>query len=141
MAKSRGKNKARRDYGYYYTTPDVIYDSLAYISLSSNAIKLWHRMMTQAPNINNGKLCVIYKQMKKYGFANGSLFNALNELIEKGFVVRTVIGTKTQGGGIPSRYRMTHLAADVPKHNCPEDEPEYVHIGPTNEYQKWEPLK
>jgi hypothetical protein len=132
MAKNRAKLTGKGKNGRFYATPATVFDSPAYKSLSAHGFKLWHDLMTQYNGKNNGAICAILSQLEPRGWVRGSLYNALNELIAKGFLVRNFQGGLKQVGGKPSRYRFTHLAADAPEFDCP-------HTGPTSEYLKWEP--
>ena len=132
MAGNRAKLTGKGRSGRFYAVQKSVYDTLAYYSLSANALKLWHDMMTQYNGKNNGAICAILSQLEPRVWKNGTLYRSLDELIAKGFIKRNFQGGIGPAGKKPSRYRFTHLPADAPEFDCPS-------IGPTNDYQKWTP--
>lgn len=127
----RAKIKGRRDYGRYYNVPHSITDTLAYRSLSVYAFKLWHDLMLQYDGKNNGRIDAILTRLEKYGWKNGTLYRSLNELQEKGFLVKTRQGGIGSMKKICSLYRFTHLATNL------DSEIRITKSAPTNDYKSW----
>jgi hypothetical protein len=131
MAFNREEIKGRRDYGRYYNVPHSITDTPAYFSLSAHAFKLWHDLHLQYNGKNNGRIDAILTRLEKRGWKNGTLYRSLNELLKKGFIV------KTRQGGIGamkktcSLYRFTHLATTA------DLKIDLKGSGPTNEFKEW----
>jgi len=134
MAQNRAKLTGKGKGGRFYAVQGTVFDSPAYKSLSYLAFKLWHDLMTQYNGRNNGEICAVLSQLGERGWVNSSLYKALDELIEKGFLVCNFQGGLGPAGKKASRYRFTHLAAEAPKFDCPL-------TGPTNEFLKWKPSK
>jgi len=131
MVYKRQEIKGRRDYGRYYNVPHSIADTPAYCSLSAHAFKLWHDLMLQNYGRNNGRIDAILTRLEKRGWKNGTLYRALKELQEKGFIVKTRQGGIGVMKKICSLYRFTHLAT------CTDREIGFTQSGPTNDYQTW----
>ncbi len=129
MAHTRSEIKGRRDYGRYYNVPHTIADTPAYCSLSVYAFKLWHDLMLQYDGKNNGRIDAILTRLEKRGWKNGTLYRALNELQEKGFIVKTRQGGIGAMKKICSLYRFTHL------HTLTDWEIDLTESGPTNDYK------
>lgn len=127
----RSEIKGRRDYGRYYKVPYSITDTPAYFSLSAHAFKLWHDLHLQYNGRNNGRIDAILTRLEKRGWKNGTLYRSLNELQEKGFIVKTRQGGIGAMKKICSLYRFTHL------HTCTDPEIGLKQTGPTNEYKEW----
>jgi len=132
MEDKRSKIKGRRDYGRYYNVPHSITDTHAYCSLSAYALKLWHDLLLQYDGTNNGRIGAILTRLEKRGWKNGTLYRALKELQEKGFIVKTRQGGIGAMKKICSLYRFTHLAT------CTDWEIGLTKSGPTNNYKDWE---
>ncbi|MGZ8964527.1 MAG: hypothetical protein ACXW17_07620 [Methylomagnum sp.] len=134
MAHTPKKAKGRANCGRFYPVPYVLNDSPAFISLSFVAFKLWHNLMRQYNGRNNGRICAVPSQMEKRGWAESSLFKALAELQEKGFIEKTRQGgLGPMGSRICTYYRLTHLPLDA------DEELEISRAPPTNKYLKWKP--
>ena len=131
MALSRAKIKGRRDYGRYYNVTHSITDTPAYRSLSVYGFKLWHDLMLQYDGRNNGRIDAIFTRLEKRGWKNGTLYRALFELQEKGFIVKTRQGGIGVMKKICSLYRFTHLAT------LTDWEIPLTQSGPTNDYKTW----
>lgn len=131
MALTRSKIKGRRDYGRYYNVPHSVADTSAYRSLSVHAFKLWHDLMLQYAGDNNGRIDAILTRLENRGWKNATLYRALRELQEKGFIVKTRQGGIGAMKKICSLYRFTHLPTDTDK------EIGLTKLPPTNNYQAW----
>jgi len=131
MTYQRSNIKGRRSYGRYYNVPHSITDTLAYRSLSVYGFKLWHDLMLQNYGRNNGRIDAIFTRLEKRGWKNGTLYRSLNELQEKGFIVKTRQGGIGAMKKICSLYRFTHLATFT------DWEIGLTESGPTNDYKTW----
>ncbi len=131
MALTRSGIKGRRDYGRYYHVPHSIADTPAYHSLSAYGFKLWHDLMLQYDGKNNGRIDAIFTRLEKRGWKNGTLYRALNELQEKGFIIKTRQGGIGAMKKICSLYRFTHLATDTDR------EIRLTKSPPTNDFKDW----
>jgi hypothetical protein len=131
----RSKMKGRRDYGRYYHVPHAITDTAAYCSLSAHAFKLWHDLLLQYAGKNNGCIDAILSRLEKRGWKNGTLYRALKELQEKGFIIKTRQGGIGAMKKICSLYRFTHLPT------CTDREVGLKQSGPTNDFKTWEQSK
>ena len=133
MARNRARLTGKGKSGKHYQVPKNLYDTPAFRSLSLIAFKLFHNLLEQYNGANNGKICAVDSQLKLLGWAESSFRKAMNELIEKGFMVRNFQGGIGPSGKKPSRYRFTHLqATDAQEFDCPS-------TGPTNDFLKWTP--
>lgn len=132
MTHTRARTKGRRGYGLYYNVPHSVAGTPAYRSLSVHAFKLWHDMLLQYNGSNNGRIDAILSRLENRSWKNSTLYRSLNELKEKGFIV------KTRQGGIGAMsntcclYRFTHLATGT------DQEIGLTQSPPTNDYQTWQ---
>ena len=129
MARTRSGMKGRRDVGRYYQVLHSVADTAAYCSLSAHAQKLWHDLLLQYNGGNNGHIAAIFRQLAGRGWKgkNGTFYRALDELQEKGFIVKTRQGGIGAMKKICTLYRFTHLATSTnPEIGIRES-------GPTNE--------
>ena len=133
MAHTRSSMKGRTDSGWHYQVPHSVADTVAYCSLSAHAQKLWHDLLLQYNGSNNGHIAAILTQLAKRGWTNGTLYRALDELQEKGFIVKTRQGGIGAMKKICTLYRFTHLATFT------NPEIGIRKSGPTNEYKNWKP--
>lgn len=133
MARTRSKLKGRREYGRYYNVPHSVTDTLAYRSLSAYALKLWHDLMLQYDGKNNGRIDAIFSQHESRNWEkkNGTFYRALDELQEKGLIVKTRQGGIGAMKKICSLYRFTHLGTIT------DQEIGLTQSGPTNDYKTW----
>ncbi len=133
MAHTRSSMKGRTDSGWHYQVPHSVADTVAYCSLSAHAQKLWHDLLLQYYGRNNGHIAAILTQLTKRGWTNGTLYRALDELQEKGFIVKTRQGGIGAMKKICTLYRFTHLTT------FSNPEIGIRKSGPTNEYKNWKP--
>lgn len=131
MALTREKAKGRRDYGRYYNVSHSVADTPAYCSLSVHAFKLWHDLMLQYDGKNNGRIDAILTRLENRGWKNSTLYRALEELQERGFIVKTRQGGIGAMKKVCSLYRFTHLPTDTDKEIGLTKSP------PTNNFQTW----
>lgn len=115
--------------------PHTITDTAAYCSLSAHAFKLWHDLLLQFNGKNNGRIDAILTRLEKRGWKNGTLYRSLNELQEKGFLVKTRQGGIGAMKKMCSLYRFTHL------HTCTDHEVGLKQSGPTNDFKEWKQVK
>ena len=133
MARTFSSSKGRRDYGRYYNVPHSLTDTLAYRSLSVCAFKLWHDLMLQYNGKNNGRIDAIFKRLESRNWKkkNGTFYRSLDELQEKGLIVKMRQGGTGAMKKICSLYRFTHLATTS------DNEIGLTQSGPTNDYKTW----
>jgi DNA-binding PadR family transcriptional regulator len=91
--------------------------------------------MLQYNGRNNGRIDAIFTRLEKRGWKNGTLYRTLNELQEKGFIVKTRQGGIGAMKKICSLYRFTHLAT------LTDWEIGLRKSGPTNDFKTWKQEK
>ena len=112
MARTQSKTNNRRDVAPFFKLPRHVFTSDEYFSLSSKARCLLIDLCTQYRGNNNGDLCATWKIMKKCGWkSRATIFNAIKELIEKGFIEKTAQGYKGTPNK-PNLYALTWLSID-----------------------------
>ena len=133
MARTRSGMKGRRDSGRHYQVPHSVADTAAYRSLSPNAFKLWHDLLLEYNGKNNGQIAAIFRQLADRGWKkrNGTFYRALDELQEKGFIVKTRQGGIGALKKICTYYRFTHLPTSTDKEIGLTESP------PSNDYKDW----
>jgi hypothetical protein len=109
MASKREKIKGRRESGQFLNIPTQIPLSNQYANLGAWSVKLLIDLYTQYNGSNNGDLCAAFSMMKKRGWrSKGTLSNALTELTNAGFILKTRQGGKHKA----SLYAVTFRAID-----------------------------
>ncbi|MDU0113279.1 hypothetical protein RT723_09785 [Psychrosphaera aquimarina] len=105
MAKKYGA----RSGGRYLSIPHVVTSCNDFISLGGNAVKLLVEAARQYNGSNNGKICFVWSQMCKRGWASqGTLDRAKKELISKNLLVITKAGGfDPKGHPNPTFYALT----------------------------------
>ena len=103
-----------RSGGRYLSIPHVVTSCNDYISLGGNAIKLLVEAARQYNGSNNGKICFVWSQMSKRGWASQStLDRAKKELLTKNFLVVTKAGGfDPKGHHNPTFYAITWQKID-----------------------------
>ena len=105
----REKIKGRKESGRYLGLPYNLLVSDQYISLTNKARALLIDIAMQFYGYNNGDLSATWDQMKRRGWVSrDTLRKALNELLEKGFIMKTRQG----GRNLPTLYAVTYLVID-----------------------------
>lgn len=109
MAQNRLKAKGRREKGTYVGIPHAITRSREYAALTAIAVKLLVDITDQFNGINNGDFQATWPFMQRKGWrSKATIRRALDELIEKGFIV-----VSRQGGrNLCTLYALTFLAVD-----------------------------
>lgn len=101
--------KNRRNGRTFSSLPHHVQDSEMFVSLSSMATKLLINMFRDYKGNNNGDLSCALGILKKRGWKSDShIRKARDELIEKGFIVRTRFGNNRR----PHLYAVTWLGID-----------------------------
>ncbi len=110
MANSKAGNaKGRREKGRFIAIPAPVLESDEYAQLSPAAVKLMVDLNTQFKGHNNGDLSATWSMMKKRGWkSSATLFRALTELLEKGWIVKTRQGGRHK----PNLFALSYLAID-----------------------------
>ena len=95
MALTRWKSKGRRESGSFIALPVAILESPEYSRLNAPAVKLLIDLFSQFKGCNNGDFSAAWKLMNRRGWrSRDTLWRALNELLDKGFIVKTRQGSK-----------------------------------------------
>lgn len=90
--------------------PHVVMEHPDYYSLSGNAAKLLLQIAKQYNKTNNGKLCIIYNQLKHYGWrSSGTLDRAKKELLEANLITISRHSVFGSDGKKPVYYALTWL--------------------------------
>ena len=90
VVNKREKTKNRKTGRSFLMLPHIILDSEGYKNLSSSAVKLIIDLAAQYRGKNNGDLSTAWVFMKKRGWRSKStLYKAMKEAEEKGFILRT----------------------------------------------------
>jgi hypothetical protein len=94
MGRERSKFKDNtKDMGRFIQLPVVVLECQNYISLGYPAKALLVELARQFTGMNNGRLLLSMKFLKKYGWNSSDVVSrAKNELIEAGFIYETVKG-------------------------------------------------
>ena len=110
-----------------------VYNSEAFRTLPSVALKLWIDLRTQNNGFNNGRICATLSALRKRGWnSNDVLYRALAELLDRGLLACTRRG-KRGSARVANLYRFTDL-------DCPKDDRVGVEgKQPTLEFLKWQP--
>jgi hypothetical protein len=109
MASKREKIKGRRESGQFLNIPTQIPLSNQYANLGAWSVKLLIDLYTQYNGHNNGDLCAAFSMMQKRGWrSKGTLSNALTELTNAGFILKTRQGGKHKA----SLYAVTFRGID-----------------------------
>jgi hypothetical protein len=111
VAHSRQKLKGRRNRGggSFSALVHEWFESAQYAMLSARAVKATIDLYCQYRGSNNGDLTAAWSVMQKRGWTSkGQLRKALDELLARGWIIRT-----RQGGTIaPTLYALTFLGVD-----------------------------
>jgi hypothetical protein len=101
--------KEKRHPGGFVAFPHAVIRSGQFASLSPHAVKLLVDLLAQYQGSNNGDLCATWSMMAARGWrSRDTLWKALKELVEKGWIVQT-----RQGGmNAASLYGVTFFAFD-----------------------------
>ncbi|MGB1091488.1 MAG: hypothetical protein ACPGYX_05150 [Oceanobacter sp.] len=115
MATSYSKSKGRKAGKPFLSIPHDVADSEEFISLSGSGLKLLLALVRQYRGKNNGDLSLAFTLMKDRGFkSKDTLQKAKQELLDKGFIVRTREGRFLNPGGVCDLFALTWL----PIHHC-----------------------
>jgi len=118
MAHDRRKAKGRREGGTYVPLPTFVLASENFKSLSPRAKNLFLMMVTQlrfsvGGTNNNGDLAATHSIAKEWGFASKTtLKEAINELLDRGWIELTRETHFGDGRNMPNLYAMTLWAID-----------------------------
>lgn len=95
MARDLMKAKGRSESGSFIQLPHAILESEEYASLSMPAVKLLLDLFAQYRGKNNGDFAAAWSVMSRRGWrSRDTLRRALEELIEKGWIIKTRQGGK-----------------------------------------------
>ena len=104
--------KAKRERGGFVALPFAGPRSQSFTLLSPHAVKLLIHLLSQYRGNNNGDLCVAWTLMQPRGWkSRDTLFRAVTELQERGWLIRTRQGGRHQ----PNLYAVTFYSID----DCP----------------------
>ena len=120
--------------GKIIAVPHYVLNSLAYKSLSGNAVRLFIDLFMQYNRANNGKLIASINFMEKHrGWTSSTTLNrAIKELIDKGLIAKTVQGHMPNKA---SWYAICCFALnDIPDLDITPRE------FPRGQYAHWKPL-
>jgi hypothetical protein len=119
----------------YLRIEDAVYQSEAFRTLPSGALKLWIDMRTQLNGYNNGDINATMSTLATRGWTSPeTLYRALNELLARGLIDRTRLG-KPGPGRVCSLFRFTDLPT-------PKNEAKFVDGKPaTSEFSRWSEQK
>lgn len=110
MGRTRLKAKGRRETGFFAAVPHVILESEEYAELTAPAVKALLDLFAQYRGSNNGDLTAAWRIMKERGWrSKDSLYRALRELLNGGWIVKTRQGGKHKC----SLYAVTWKAIDA----------------------------
>ena len=111
MGRERSRYKDNtKDMGRFIQLPVVVLECQNYISLGYPAKALLIELARQFTGMNNGRLLLSMKFLKKYGWNSSDVVaRAKNELIESGFIYETVKGHRPNKA---SWYAITWRALD-----------------------------
>ena len=123
--------KSRTAKRRYLRIEDAVYQSEAFRTLPSGALKLWIDMRVQLNGYNNGDINATMSTLAKRGWTSPeTLYRALNELLERGLIDRTRLG-KPGPGRVCSLFRFTDLPT-------PNNEAKFVDgKQATSEFIRW----
>lgn len=114
MARSRAKARGRRDSGPFVALPHVVLDSADFCALSGSALRVLLGLLRQYRGANNGDLSASFTQAEQWGIGSKTtLANALQELQERGLIIRTREGRFLKPGGCCALYAVTWHAIDA----------------------------
>lgn len=95
--KTRERAKGRRGKASFLGLPKQVITSDAYNQLNAWSVKLLVDVAKQYNGFNNGDLHAAFRILRKQGWrSKGTLFRAMKELIDKGFVELTRQGGKNR---------------------------------------------
>jgi hypothetical protein len=115
MARTRLREKGRREHGHYITIPTSILESREYAELSARAVKLMLDLYGQYRGFNNGDFTAAWAVLKYRGWSSkATLYKAIDELIGRGWIIRTRLGGRATLGAnrICSLYAVTWKPID-----------------------------
>ena len=93
--------------------PKHVMEHPDYYELSGSAVKLLNEVAKQYTTYNNGKLCIVWSQLKERGFKSQTTLNrAKNELIDRNLIKLTKHGYFSQGARFPNFYALTWANID-----------------------------
>lgn len=113
MAHSLSKSKGRSESGTFYRLRSDVLASRNFQTLSQSAKVMFIFLVSQLQyksggSYNNGDLCAAHSMAKGWGFGSKStIVKALNELIERGWVVQTRKSYFGNGRSLPCLYALT----------------------------------
>ena len=97
MNKKRERVKGRRDRGRFFGIPLKVIESENYAMLGAWSVKLLIDIGKQYNGFNNGDLNAAWSIFSKQGWhSKGTLYRAIKELIDKGFIELTRQGGKNR---------------------------------------------
>jgi hypothetical protein len=108
MAQNRRKAKGRAEKGTFALIPHAVMDSEDFRALSGGALKILLGLLRQYRGSNNGDLSATFKDASAWGIGSkATLARALDELQERGMIVRTREGKFIKPGGHCALYAVT----------------------------------
>ena len=129
--------KGRSDSGRFAAIPKACLDHPNYIRLSANARALLVELCHQYNGGNNGDFCAAYSVMKKRGWkSKGTLQRGINELLERGWIIKSRQGGRHQC----SLYALTFRVVDECKGKI-EISPTHVAPGNWNKIENATPYE
>jgi len=117
----------------YVSIKSLVFDSPAFRTLPSAALKLWVDLRTQFRGGNNGNISAALSTLRHRGWrSSDTLNNALRELLTRGLLRRT-----REGKAGP--LRLCSLFAFTDHATNPNDSLGITGAGPSMEFAKWSP--
>lgn len=93
--------------------PKDVMEHPDYYELSGNGVKLLNEVARQYTTYNNGKLCIVWSQLKGRGFKSQTTLNrAKKELLDRNLIMLTKRGYFSQGARLPNYYALTWARID-----------------------------
>ena len=121
--KSNSRGRAKN--GRYAGIPHFVMESDRYYRSSGNALKLLLELAKQYNGHNNGDLSAAFSVLKSRGWrSKNTLTRCLNELLERGLIVKTREGWFSNPGGRCALYALQWNNID----ECPGKD---LELGPT----------
>lgn len=110
MALKLERAKGRKEKGSFAALPHDILESVEFSELSNSAVRALLCLFGQYRGNNNGDFTAAWSVMQKRGWkSKGTLYRAIDELQEKGWIQKTRQGSKNRC----SLYGVTWLSIDA----------------------------
>ncbi|MDH3378269.1 MAG: hypothetical protein OEQ39_15115 [Gammaproteobacteria bacterium] len=109
MARTLLRTRGRRATSSFVALPHNILESVEFSELSNSSVRALLSLFGQYRGNNNGDFTAAWSVMQRRGWkSKGTLYRAINELQDKGWILKTRQGSKNRC----SLYAVTWLAID-----------------------------